>query len=106
MSNEAPSEARHRHKLAAIMFTDMVGFTAISAQNELNALQAVTDYEEIARPILLRHNGTEIKSLGDGTLIEFDSALAAVNSAIEMQTALHERNELVPESRRIQLRIG
>ncbi len=106
MSRETAAEPEHRHKLAAIMFTDIVGFTAISARNELDALQAVSDYEEIVRPILIRHKGNEIKSLGDGTLVEFDSALAAVNSAIELQTALHERNQLMPDARQIQLRIG
>jgi adenylate cyclase len=106
MPEKAVGEIENRHRLAAIMFTDLVGYTAMSARNELEALRAITSYEDIARPVFLRHNGNEIKSLGDGTLIEFDSALAAVNSAIEVQTSIHERNQGLPESEQIRLRIG
>lgn len=104
MSTEAEVEKEHRHKLAAIMFTDIVGYTAMSARNELDALRAVSEYEKLAAPIFQRHKGNQVKSLGDGTLLEFDSALAAVNCAIELQTALHEGNETSSEP--IRLRIG
>lgn len=104
MSTEAEVDKEHRHRLAAIMFTDIVGYTAMSARNELDALRAVSEYEKLAAPIFERHKGNQVKSLGDGTLLEFDSALSAVNSAVELQTALQERNRRSADP--IRLRIG
>jgi adenylate cyclase len=73
------------------MFTDMVGFTASTQTNEAGALHLLREQEELVRPLLIAHQGREIKSTGDGFLVEFDSALRAVECAVDIQQHLHER---------------
>jgi len=79
-------------RLAAIMFTDMVGFTTAAQRNEAAALELLEEMEAIVRPIVRAHGGREVKSTGDGSLIELSSALQAVECAIAIQHRLHERN--------------
>ena len=92
-------------RLAAIMFTDMVGFTASAQTNETDALKLLREQEELVRPLLATHQGREIKSTGDGFLVEFDSALRAVQCAIDIHQHLQERNSQ-PGVTPITLRIG
>src|ERR1043166_2421348 len=99
------SETEHR-KLAAIMFTDMVGYSALAQRNEAQALELLEEHRRLLRSIFPKHQGTEIKTIGDGFLVEFSSALAAVNCALEIQRALNERNQTAPQDMRIFLRIG
>ena len=87
------------------MFTDMVGSTAAAQANEAEALQLRDEQAELVRPLFTAHQGREIKSMGDGFLAEFDSALRAVQCAIDIQQHLHERNTR-PGSSPIQVRIG
>lgn len=95
----------HR-KLAAIMFTDMVGYSALSQRNEALALELLEEHRRIVRHILPRHGGREVKTTGDGFLIEFPSALAAVQCAVDVQAALHARNLAQPDERQVHIRIG
>jgi adenylate cyclase len=92
-------------RLAAIMFTDMVGSTAAAQANEAAALRLRDEQAELVRPLFKTHQGREIKSMGDGFLAEFDSALRAVQCAIDILQHLHERNSQ-PGASAIQLRIG
>ncbi len=87
------------------MFTDMVGSTALAQRNEAEALRLRDEQEVLVRPRFAAHQGREIKSMGDGFLAEFDSALRAVQCAIDVQERLHDRNSQ-PGARPIQLRIG
>jgi adenylate cyclase len=95
-----------QRKLAAIMFTDMVGYSALTQHNEALALELLEEHHQILRDILPMFQGNEIKSTGDGLLVEFSSALAAVQCAVEIQRTLVERNEKKSEERQIQIRIG
>ena len=92
-------------RLAAIMFTDMVGSTAAAQANEAEALKLRDEQEALVRPLFAAHQGREIKPMGDGFLVEFDSALRAVQCAIDIQQHLHERNSQ-PGKAPIQLRVG
>jgi adenylate cyclase len=87
------------------MFTDMVGSTASAQANETMALQLRDEHEELVRPLFATHHGREIKSMGDGFLTEFDSALRAVQCAIDIHQHLEERNAQ-PGVTPIRLRIG
>jgi class 3 adenylate cyclase/tetratricopeptide (TPR) repeat protein len=93
-------------RLAAIMFTDIVGFSTLSHQDEAGALAMLEEHRRIIRPVLTQFGGREVKTMGDGFLVEFASALQAVRCAEEIQKRLRERNEARRETPRIQLRIG
>ena len=79
-------------RLAAIMFTDMVGYTKLTQSNEPLALKILDRHNQIIRPILPRYRGREIKAMGDSLMVEFESALDATSCAIEIQHALHDYN--------------
>jgi len=95
-----------QRKLAAIMFTDMVGYSALSQRDDKLALELLEEHRQLLREIFPRFNGSEIKTIGDGFLVEFQSALEAAQCAIEIQRTLAKRNHDVPTDRRIEVRIG
>jgi adenylate cyclase len=92
-------------RLAAIMFTDIVGFTASAQTDEARALTMLREQEELVRPIFTAHHGREVKSTGDGFLAVFDSALHAIECAVAIQGQMQERNAR-SEGAPIELRIG
>lgn len=99
--------AAETRKLAAIMFTDIAGYTSLTQSDEGLALELLERHNSILRPIFPKYNGREIKSIGDSFLVEFESALDAVLCAIEIQRFLHDYNASDwSEKRNIQLRIG
>ena len=93
-------------RLAAIMFTDMVGYSALSQKNEALALQLLEEHRSILRPFFAKHAGREIETAGDLFFVEFDSAVEGAECAVEIQTALNERNKTVSDDCKILIRIG
>jgi adenylate cyclase len=77
-------------QLAAIMFTDIQGYTALMQQNEEKAVQSRDKHRLIFNSVTKKHNGKILQYYGDGTLSIFDSAIDAVNCAIEMQIGFQE----------------
>ncbi|HEV2226219.1 MAG TPA: adenylate/guanylate cyclase domain-containing protein, partial [Nitrososphaerales archaeon] len=92
-------------RLAAIMFTDLVGYTALTQKNEAKALALLQKHAELLRPSFAKHGGREVKMIGDSFLVEFSSALDATLCAVEIQRVLYEHNVANPASK-IELRIG
>jgi class 3 adenylate cyclase len=103
LTSVAPSLEERR--LAAIIFTDMVGYTTLAEQNEPLALDLLEEHKTLVRSIYPKYRGAEIKTIGDSFLLEFVSALDAASCAIEIQRTLHERNSN-RDKQEIQLRIG
>jgi TolB-like protein/class 3 adenylate cyclase len=79
-------------RLAAIMFTDIAGYTALSQGDEPAALRLLQDQERLVRGLLEVHQGRLVKSMGDGLLLEFPSSLDAVACAVDLQRHIQERN--------------
>jgi len=98
--------SHEQRRLAAVMFTDIVGYSSLTQKNERLALELLEEHRKIVRPIVALHNGREIKTMGDAFLIEFESALEATHCAIDLQKTLHDHNEQSIVERRVHLRIG
>ncbi|HXR25229.1 MAG TPA: alpha/beta fold hydrolase [Candidatus Binataceae bacterium] len=88
------SETAPTRELAAIMFSDIAGYSTIMGRDERTALRALTEHRDLLRSLLAKYNGRMLGEIGDGTLTSFHSALDAVNCAREMQTALKDDPEL------------
>src|SRR5437868_7331776 len=95
-----------QRKLAAIMFTDMVGYSALSQGNPKLAVELLEEHRQLLREIFPQFNGSEIKTIGDAFLVEFNSALEAAQCAIAIQRALAKRDADAPAEKQIQVRIG
>jgi len=86
-------------QLAAIMFTDIVGYTALMGESETSAYQLLKKNRQIQKPIIENHNGKWLKEIGDGVLASFQTVSDAVYCAIEIQEACLNEPDL-------KLRIG
>jgi len=104
MNNPVPIESERR--LAAIMFTDMVGYSALTYQNESLALKILAEQRRVVRQNIAKNKGREVDSIGDGFFVEFPSALDAVKCAVAIQSALKEVNANRSEQEKIWIRIG
>lgn len=94
-------------KLAAILAADVAGYSRLTGADEdrtLARLRALRS--DLIDPTIAVHNGRVVKRTGDGALVEFRSVVDAVRCAIEVQTAMLERNAGVPIDRQIEFRIG
>ena len=99
-------DEKSSRRLGAIMFTDIVGYTSLSQKDELETMKLLQEHRDLLRPIFAKRRGLEVKTIGDAFLVEFDSALNAVASAVEIQQAISERNKVSSSEKRLQLRIG
>lgn len=95
-----------QRRLAAIMFTDMVGYTALGQRNESLSLGLLEEQRKLVRPTLARHNGREVKTIGDAFLVEFPNALDAAKCAYDIQRVVREFNFSQPEDWLVHLRVG
>jgi len=94
-------------KLAAILVTDIVGYSRLAAADEERTLARVRGLRsDLIEPTIAAHRGRVVKRTGDGSIVEFRSVVDAVRCAIEVQTGLIERNAGVPPERRIECRVG
>jgi len=86
-------------RLAAIVFTDICGFTDIMSKNETKAMALLEQQRALLKPIISNFNGEWLKEIGDGVLIAFPSPVKAVTCSLEIQRILSHNSELT-------LRIG
>jgi class 3 adenylate cyclase len=92
-------------KLAAIMFTDIEGYSRMMEQDEQRTISILKAHNKILLPLIETFEGRVIDSIGDGLLIIFDSAYSASNCAINMQNAISAHNKENP-AHEFYLRIG
>ena len=81
-------------QLAAIMFTDIVGYTALMERNEQRAFQLLDENREVQRPLIEKFNGKWLKEMGDGILASFTTVSDAVYCACAIQSACENNPEL------------
>ena len=82
------------HQLAAIMFTDIVGYTTMMGNDESKALAILNKNRDLQKPIIEHFNGRWIKELGDGVMASFNSVSDSVNAAIKIQQESHDISDL------------
>ena len=78
-------------QLAAIMFTDIVGYTALMGKDSAKAMELIRQSKQIQKPLVEKHNGKWLKEMGDGALAQFNTALDAVNCAIDIQQQVRSK---------------
>lgn len=88
------------------MFTDMVGYTALTQSNEEQAMEVLQRHNRLIRPFFPKFHGREVKAIGDSFLVEFDSALDALRCATEIQSYLRDYNYSSRDEWKINLRVG
>ncbi len=94
-------------KIAAILVTDIVGYSRLAGTDEDRTLARLRSLRsDLIDPTIAVHHGRIVKRTGDGSLIEFRSVVDAVRCAIEVQHGLAERNAGLPPERRIEFRVG
>jgi adenylate cyclase len=101
------SEDRIQRRLAAILAADVVGYSRLMERDEANTLATLkTRRKDIFEPLVTRHHGRVFKEIGDALLVEFGSAVSAVECAADVQQAMAAANDALPEPQRMVLRIG
>ena len=101
------AEDRLQRRLAAILAADVVGYSRLMELDEVGTLAALKlRRKEIVSPLVAKHQGRVFKVTGDGIMVEFASAVNAVQCAIEVQQAMAAAAAEQPDDRRIVLRIG
>jgi adenylate cyclase len=106
-SSRSSGADRMERRLAAIVVADVVGYSRLMQVAEASTLATLkARYMEIIEPLAANHHGRIVKLMGDGVLMEFASAVNAVECAVELQQAMAGKNGHTPDDRRIVLRIG
>jgi len=99
--------ARDHRKLAAIVAADVVGYSRLMGRDESGTLARLRkNRSERLDPVLTKYGGRLVKLTGDGTLVEFPSAVDALSAAIEFQQAMVEVNRDQPADLALMFRIG
>lgn len=94
-------------RLAAIVSTDVVGYSRLMGMDEIGTLDALKKSRaELIDPLISRYNGRIVKTMGDGLLLEFASVVQATRCVIDIQLGMATRNENIPEAKRMILRAG
>ena len=96
-----------QRKLAAILATDVVGYSRLMEADEADTLARLkSTRENLIDPKIAAHNGRIVKLMGDGTLVEFPSVVDAVACAVEIQRTMAECNAELPKEKQLEFRIG
>ena len=95
-----------KRKLAAILSTDVVGYSRLMEDDEEATIQSINAYRKSISTLVEQHRGRVVDTTGDNLMAEFSSVVDAVQCAVEIQKEISERNADLPENRRMLFRIG
>jgi TolB-like protein len=96
-----------QRRLAAILAVDVVGYSRLMGRDEAGTLLAIKSLrQDTLQPLLVKHSGRIVKLMGDGVLVEYASAVDAVQCAVDLQATMASANADAPEDSRILLRVG
>jgi len=95
-----------QRSLAAIVFTDVVGFSALMQENEELTLRLLREDFDTMRHICTEHDGSVLKTIGDGLLLHFTSAVQAVACALAIQRSFAERTRISAGGKTLSHRVG
>jgi adenylate cyclase len=95
-----------KRKLTAILSADVKGYSRLMCEDEDATIRTLSTYRELMATLIQKHRGRVVDSPGDNLLAEFFSVVDAVRCAVEIQEELRVRNAELPDSRRMQFRIG
>ncbi len=101
------AKERASRRLAAILAADVLGYSRLMEQDESGTLALLkARRKEVLEPLVAKYQGRVFKVTGDGVLVEFGSAVNAVECAVDLQQGMAAANRDEPEDRRIVLRVG
>jgi TolB-like protein len=104
MEQEQP--VRVGRRLAAIVAADVAGYSRLMGLDEVGTARTLREHRKVTDALVAKHGGRLVKTTGDGVLLEFPSVVDAVECAVAMQAVMSQRNEGIPEDRRMLFRIG
>src|SRR3974377_936150 len=105
-SGAAVPEGRIQRRLAAILAADVAGYSRLMGTDEVGTARPLREHRVCTDARVAKHGGRLVKTTGDGVLLEFPSVLDAVECAVAVQTVMDQRNEGIPQDRRMLFRIG
>ena len=104
MAPEQPNRVERR--LSAILAADVVGYSRLMGLDEVGTARVLREHRAVSDALVAKHGGRIVKTTGDGVLLEFPSVVDAVECAISVQAVMAERNDSVPQDRRMLYRIA
>jgi adenylate cyclase len=104
MAEAHPSRVGRR--LAAIVAADVAGYSRLMGLDEVGTARVLREHRAVTDALVAKHGGRIVKTTGDGVLLEFPSVVDAVECAVAVQAVMAQRNEGIPQDRRMLFRIG
>src|SRR4030081_2690663 len=93
-------------RLSAIVVADVAGYSRLMGLDEVGTAGMLREHRAVSDALVTKHGGRIVKATGDGLLLEFPSVVDAVECAVAVQVMMAERNDAVPQDRRMLYRIG
>jgi TolB-like protein len=100
------TSGRIERRLAAVLAADVAGYSRLMGADEVGTARTLREHRAVTDALVSKHGGRIVKTTGDGVLLEFPSVVDAVECAVAVQAVMAERNNGVPEDRRMLFRIG
>jgi TolB-like protein/class 3 adenylate cyclase len=97
---------RVERRLSAILAADVAGYSRLMGLDEVGTARTLREHRAVSDALVAKHGGRSVKTTGDGVLLEFPSVVDAVECAVAVQAVMAERNDGVPQDRRMLFRIG